>query len=89
MIDTVLPWIVGVLSLSLLLCLLRLWRGPDLVDRVLALDTLYVHAMALLVLIGIWFRTSVYIEAALTIAAMGFIGTLALAKYLLRRDLIE
>jgi multicomponent K+:H+ antiporter subunit F len=71
---------------------LTLWRliaGPDKPDRILALDTLYVNAIALLVLLGIHLDSALYFEAALLIAMMGFVGTVALCKYLLRGDIIE
>ncbi|NCS62006.1 MAG: K+/H+ antiporter subunit F, partial [Rhodoferax sp.] len=67
----------------------RLLKGPDATDRVLALDTLYINAIALLVLLGIQLASPLYFEAALLIALMGFVGTVALAKYLLRGDIIE
>ena len=67
----------------------RLLRGPTLADRILALDTLYVNSVALLILIGMYFGTAIYFEAALIIAMMGFVSTVALAKYLLRGDIIE
>jgi len=67
----------------------RLLMGPDATDRVLALDTLYINAIALLVLLGIELASPLYFEAALLIALMGFVGTVALAKYLLRGDIIE
>ena len=71
---------------------LNLWRlviGPSLPDRILALDTMYINAIALLVLFGIYEGSMLYFEAALLIAVMGFIGTVALSKYLLRGDIIE
>ncbi|QIK38311.1 K+/H+ antiporter subunit F [Caldichromatium japonicum] len=71
---------------------LNLWRlitGPSALDRILALDTLYVNAIALLVLLGIHLDSALYFEAALLIAMMGFVGTVALCKYLLRGDIIE
>lgn len=72
--------------------LLSLWRliiGPDKPDRILALDTLYVNTIALLVLLDIKLASSLYFEAALLIALFGFIGTVALAKFLTRGDIIE
>jgi multicomponent K+:H+ antiporter subunit F len=77
------------MSLAVLLNLFRLIRGPDVPDRILALDTLYINAIALLVLVGIHYDSPVYFEAALLIALMGFVGTVALSKYLLRGDIIE
>lgn len=67
----------------------RLLRGPSAPDRILALDTLYVNTIALLVLLGIHLGSALYFEAALLIALMGFVGTVALCKYLLRGDIIE
>ncbi|MBE0991717.1 K+/H+ antiporter subunit F, partial [Escherichia coli] len=63
--------------------------GPCLPDRALALDTLYVNAIALLVLYGIWRDSDLFFEAALLIAVLGFVGTVAVAKYMLRGDIIE
>lgn len=68
---------------------LRLLIGPSAPDRILALDTLYINAIALLVLLGIHLASPLYFEAALLIALMGFVGTVALAKFLLRGDIIE
>ena len=71
------------------LAFLRLLKGPDAADRILALDTLYINTIALLVLLGIHLASPLYFEAALLIALMGFVGTVALAKFLLRGDIIE
>jgi multicomponent K+:H+ antiporter subunit F len=76
-------------SVAMLLNLWRLLRGPDATDRILALDTLYINAIGLLVLFGIWRQTLLYFEVALLIAMMGFVGTVALSKYLMRGDVIE
>ena len=70
----------------------NLWRllvGPDATDRVLALDTLYINAVALLVLTGIAYGKELFYEAAILIALLGFVGTVSLAKFLLRGDIIE
>jgi len=69
---------------GMLLAVLRLLSGPTIEDRVLALDTLYVDALALLVLMGIALDTRVYFETALVIAVLGFVATVAVAKYLRR-----
>ncbi|WP_462321726.1 K+/H+ antiporter subunit F [Halochromatium sp.] len=74
---------------ALLLSLWRLIIGPDQPDRILALDTLYVNTVALLVLLDIKLASSLYFEAALLIALFGFVGTVALAKFLTRGDIIE
>ncbi len=67
----------------------RLARGPSIPDRVLALDTLFINAIAVLVLYGMLVDTPIYFEAALLIAMFGFVGTVAFAKYVLRGDIIE
>jgi multicomponent K+:H+ antiporter subunit F len=74
---------------ALLMSLVRLVIGPDQPDRILALDTLYVNTVALLVLLGIQLDSDLFFEAALLIALIGFIGTVALAKFLTRGDIIE
>lgn len=89
MLEIVLPIAFVLLACSILLCFLRLLKGPDLPDRLLALDTLYINAIALVVLLGIYLKSSLYFEAALSIAVMGFVGTIALSKYLLRGDIME
>jgi len=76
-------------SAALLMSLLRLVIGPDKPDRILALDTLYVNAVALLVLLGVQLGNNLFFEAALLIALIGFISTVALAKFLTRGDIIE
>jgi len=77
------------LGLSLLLSFMRLIKGPDIPDRILALDTLYINAIALVVLFGIHLDNALFFETAILIAVMGFVGTIALSKYLLRGDIIE
>ena len=85
----VVPWAIGGLALSMLLATWRLLRGPGLPDRILALDTLYVNTIALLVLAGLRDGSTIYFEAALLIAMLGFVGTVVLSKYVIRRDIIE
>lgn len=89
MLSTVIPISYALVSLAFLFSFWRLLKGPDAPDRVLALDTLYVNTIALLVLLGIHLGNAIYFEAALLIAMMGFVGTVALCKYLLRGDIIE
>lgn len=76
-------------TLALLLNLYRLAVGPDLADRVLAVDTLTINAIALVVLLGMSLGTAVYFEAALILAMFGFVSTVAFCKFLLRGDVIE
>jgi multicomponent K+:H+ antiporter subunit F len=80
---------LAMLGLSLALTLVRLLRGPDLTDRILALDTMYINAAAMLVLYGLELGTGRYYEAALLIAMLGFITTVVLSKFLTRGDVIE
>lgn len=77
------------LGLAMLLAGWRLVRGPDVLDRVLALDTLYIDALALLVVLGVRLDDTVYFEAALVIGLLGFVGTMAMARYLIRGDIID
>ena len=88
-VATLLPWAIGAFTVALLLNLYRLLRGPGLADRILALDTLYINSMALLILVGIRFDTAVFFEAALVIAALGFVGTVVLSKFVVRGDIVE
>ncbi|MCH4562543.1 K+/H+ antiporter subunit F [Halomonas sp. EGI 63088] len=89
MIAAVLPLALLLFSVSLLLNLYRLLRGPDLTDRILGLDTLNINAIAVIVLAGIYMDTTIIFEAAMLIALMGFVGTVAMTKYLVRGDVIE
>lgn len=74
---------------AMLLNVVRLVHGPDLTDRILALDTLYINTIALLTLIGIQLSSVVYFVVALLIAMMGFVGTVALSKFVTRGSVIE
>ena len=76
-------------GVAMLLAVWRLLRGPTVPDRILALDTLSVTAIAQLMLFGMYLGTAVYFEAALIIAMLGFVGTVVLSKYVLRRDIVE
>jgi len=89
MIAHVIPIAMTMIGLAIALNLWRLTVGPSLPDRILALDTMYVNVIALLILYGIYQASALYFEAALIIAAMGFVGTVAMSKYLLRGDIIE
>ena len=80
---------IGALALAGLLCGWRLLRGPDLPDRVLAIDTLYMNTVALIILLDIRWDTELLFEAALLVAMLGFVSTVALARYITRGDVIE
>lgn len=89
MLGYVIPICLAMLAAALLLASARLIKGPSLPDRVLALDTLYINAIALIILYGIWKGTELFFEIALLIAVLGFVSTVAVAKYMLRGDIIE
>lgn len=89
MLATALTVSTAMLALALLLSAWRLLRGPDLPDRILALDTLYINALALLILLGIRLDTVVYFEVAMVISMLGFVGTVVLSKYILRGNIIR
>jgi multicomponent K+:H+ antiporter subunit F len=89
MLNLVLPVAIGAVALAMALNLWRMAAGPALTDRILALDTLGINAIALVMLLGIALGSASYIEAALILAMMGFVGTVALCKYILSGDIIE
>lgn len=90
---TMLTWALIIaqcfLALAMALTSYRLLRGPRAQDRVAALDAFYVNAMLLLLTFGIRTGSTLYFEAALVIALLGFVGTVALAKFLMRGEVIE
>jgi len=77
------------IAISLLLNVWRLIVGPSVPDRILALDTMFINTIALIILYGMSMGTDLYFEAALLIAMLGFVSTVAVCKYLLRGDIIE
>ncbi len=77
------------LAMAMLCALIRLLIGPRAQDRVLALDTMYVNAMLLILVFGMREASTFYFEAALVIGMLGFVSTAALAKFLLRGEVIE
>ncbi|MBA1228404.1 K+/H+ antiporter subunit F [Pseudomonas viridiflava] len=78
-----------IFALSMVVTLIRLIIGPSAQDRVLALDYLYITAMLMMLVLGIRYGSDTYFEAALLIALFGFVGSFALAKFLLRGEVIE
>ncbi|MFC4260338.1 K+/H+ antiporter subunit F [Marinobacter lacisalsi] len=80
---------IAMVSVAALLNVYRLVQGPDAPDRVLALDTLYINGIALVILLDLTLGSRLYLETALLMAIMGFVGTVALAKYLKRGSVIE
>lgn len=89
MLETVILIVFAMIGLSLLLNVWRLLVGPSVPDRILALDTMYINTIALIILYGMSMGTVLYFEAALLIAMLGFVSTVAVCKYLLRGDIIE
>lgn len=87
--QTALTLGIGAVTLTLILCGWRLLLGPTIADRVLALDTLYLSLVALVIMLGLRWQTPLLFEAALIVALLGFVGTVALARYLTRGDVVE
>ncbi|MDB5668684.1 MAG: antiporter subunit [Alphaproteobacteria bacterium] len=77
------------IGLAMLCATWRLLVGPRAQDRVLGLDTLYVNALLMLLTFGIQTGRTLYFESALVIALLGFVGTVALSKFLMRGEVIE
>jgi len=77
------------LGLAMCCATYRLMIGPRAQDRILALDTLYVNAMLMLLTFGVRVGDTLYFEAALAIGLLGFVATVALAKFLMRGEVIE
>ena len=77
------------LGLGMFWAAVRMIIGPRAQDRVLSLDSLYVSAMLMLLVFGIQTGRTLYFESALVIALLGFTSTLALAKFLMRGEVIE
>jgi multicomponent K+:H+ antiporter subunit F len=89
MMDAALVVAEVMLAVAMACAGVRLLIGPHAQDRVLALDTLYANAMLLILVFGIQVASTLYVEAALVIAMLGFVSTAALAKFLLRGEVIE
>ena len=90
---TILPYALmiclGALTVSMLLCLIRLITGPSIVDRLLALDTLFLNATCLIVILGIYWSSTFLFEEALLVAMLGFVSTAALARYFTTGHVID
>lgn len=89
MIHYALHFALGCFGIALILNLYRIFRAPGVPDRVLALDTMVINTIALLGLLGIIEGTAVYFEASMLFAMVGFVSTVAYAKFMLRGDIIE
>ena len=80
---------VGCFVLAIAFALWRLLRGPSAQDRVLALDLIYVNGLLIVLVLGIRYASQMYFEAALLMALFGFLTSTALAKFLLRGEVVE
>lgn len=80
---------LGCFVLGLVCAVIRLLRGPTASDRVLALDTVYINGMLILLVLGLQFNSDLYFDIALLISMFGFVGSVAMAKFLLRGEVIE
>ena len=78
-----------IVALGQVMAMIRLVIGPSPGDRILALDTMVVNAIGLIVLLGISQGTRIYFEASMIIAMLGFVSTVAYARFVLRGDIIE
>jgi multicomponent K+:H+ antiporter subunit F len=89
----ILAWSLDIAALAVavatVLCGWRLLKGPETTDRILALDTLYMNVVALVVMLGMRWNTPLLFEAALIVAMLGFAGTVGLARYVSRGDVVE
>ncbi len=84
-----LPAALLVLALAMVLCLVRVAWGPHAQDRILALDCMYLNGMLFMLVLGMYYRSADYFEAALLVALLGFVSSTALAKFLLRGEVVE
>ena len=89
MIEIALSTALVCFGLGLLMNLVLLWRGPDLPDRILAVDTIVINIIALIVLYGIRSGNGLNFEAAMLLAMTGFVSSVAFCRYMLRGDVIE
>jgi len=77
--------VLGLLAIAMLY---RLWRGPAMSDRVLALETIGVLGVLMLVALSVIYGRMIYLDLAVLLALFGFLGTLVIARYI-ERDLIQ
>lgn len=80
---------LGCYTIGLVIAAIRLIYGPDITDRVLALDTMYINGLMILLVLGIKFAVNTYFDIALLLAMFSFVGSVAIAKFLVRGEVIE
>ena len=88
MIEIALTFAFACFGIALLLTLYRVVTGPTSADRILALDTMVINVIALIILYGVYQGVAVYFEAAMLIAMVGFVSTVAYCRFILRGDII-
>jgi len=89
MLSFAITFALGCYALGSILVLLRLIRGPRAQDRVFALELLYFHAILVVMVTGIRHQSDRYFEIALAIALFSFVSSVAMAKFILRGEVIE
>ncbi|SEL29018.1 K+/H+ antiporter subunit F [Pacificibacter marinus] len=77
------------LAVSQILSMVRLLIGPTPGDRILALDTMVINGLGIIIALGIYQGVQIYFEVSLLVAMLGFVSTVALARFVLRGDIIE
>jgi multicomponent K+:H+ antiporter subunit F len=87
--EVAIGYALACMLVAMAFCAVRLLIGPSAHDRVLALDTLWMCGMLLAIVLGLRFGTQVYFEVAILVALVGFVSTIAMAKFLMRGEIIE
>ncbi|UWQ31135.1 K+/H+ antiporter subunit F [Leisingera sp. M527] len=89
MIESATTFAFACFALAMLMNLWKVVTAPDVADRILALDTMFINAIALMVLYGLALGSEIFFEAAMIIAMLGFVSTVAYARFILRGNIIE
>lgn len=89
MIECAYIFAFGCFALAMLMNLWKVVTGTEITDRILALDTMFINSIALVVLFGVFLSSEIFFEASLIMAMLGFISTVAYARFLLRGNIIE
>jgi multisubunit Na+/H+ antiporter MnhF subunit len=89
MMETLTFIILIIISISIALCMIRVYKGPTTPDRVIALDTVAVNVLAFIAVLSMHLNTEMFFDAVLVIAVIAFVGTVAIAKYLMKGDIIK
>lgn len=91
--TTVLYWAgtyaLSCFAIALGIATIQLLRGPTPQDRILALDTMYINGMLIILVLGVQYQTGLYFDIAVIISIFGFVSSTAMAKFLLRGEVIE